>query len=294
MPLHSLSTELLRKVMDALPDGVLLVTDQGKMLFTNQRFRELWGIPKEVGLEDEGRALMQYALSKVVDPKGFVELIERLHKTDSRMEDEVLLRDGKVYRRRTVSFDDFFYGRTRIWIFTDITDIKYSHLDSLTGLRNRNSFESHFPNIAHHASDELMIGIALFDIDHFKLFNDTYGHAAGDEVLRKIGEIICAHMQRSSDAGYRVGGEEFFIKTSGRDREDMLKLIDSIRTAVESLAIPHEANPPYNRVTISCGFGIAAEPLDSEAIYREVDNALYQSKAKGRNQVSLVELNSRQ
>lgn len=294
MPLHSLSTELLRKVMDALPDGVLLVTDQGQMLFTNQRFRELWGIPKDVSLDDEGRALMQYALSKVVDPKGFVEEIERLHKTDLTMEDEVLLTDGKIYRRRSVSFEDFFYGRTRIWIFTDISDIKNSHIDSLTGLWNRNTFEKHFASITQKAHEEFLVGIALFDIDHFKPFNDTYGHAAGDEVLRKIGEIICTHLQRSSDAGYRVGGEEFFIKTSGRDKEEMLKLIDSIRTAVESLSIPHEANPPYNRVTISCGFGIASQPLDSDVIYREVDNALYNSKAKGRNQVSLVELSSRQ
>lgn len=290
MPIHSLSTELLRKVLDALPDGVLLVTDQRKMLFTNQRFRELWGIPKDIDLDDEGRALMQYALSKVVDPKGFVDLIEKLHQTDKRMEDEILLKDGKVFRRRTVSFEDFFYGRTRIWIFTDITDVKYSHMDSLTGLWNRNTFETHYPHITHHASDELLIGVALFDIDHFKRFNDTYGHAAGDDVLRKIGEVICTHLQRSSDAGYRVGGEEFFIKTSGRDHDDMFKLMDNIRIAVESLSIPHDANPPHNKVTISCGFGVASKPVATELIYREVDSALYASKANGRNQISRIKL----
>jgi diguanylate cyclase (GGDEF)-like protein len=290
MPLHSISTDLLLKVMDALPDGVLLVNDQGKMLFINQRFRALWGIPEDAEPDDEGRALMQYALSKVVDPQGFVELIERLHQTDTRLEDEILLTDGKVYRRRTVSFDDLLYGRTRIWIFTDITDVKYSHMDSLTGLWNRNTFENHFPSLTQHASDELLIGIALFDIDHFKLFNDTYGHAAGDEVLRKIGEVICTHLQRSSDAGYRVGGEEFFIKTSGRNRDEMFKLIDSIRVAIEALSIPHDANPPHNRVTISCGFGIASKPVATDVIYRQVDNALYACKASGRNQISLINL----
>lgn len=117
---HSLSSDLLRKVLEALPDGVLLVTDQRKMLFTNVRFRELWGIPKTMELDEEGRALMQFALSKVVDPKAFVDLVERLHATDEIMEDLIELKDGKVLRRRTVSVNDFFYGRTRVWIFTEV------------------------------------------------------------------------------------------------------------------------------------------------------------------------------
>lgn len=117
---HSLSSDLLRKVLEALPDGVLLVTDQRKMLFTNVRFRELWGIPKTMELDEEGRALMQFAISKVVDPKAFVDLIERLHATDEIVEDQIELKDGTVLRRRTVSVNDFFYGRTRVWIFTEV------------------------------------------------------------------------------------------------------------------------------------------------------------------------------
>jgi len=290
MPLHALSTDLLRKVLDSLPDGVLLVTDQRQMLFTNKRFRELWGIPKDINLDDEGRALMQFALSKVVDPTSFIEQIERLHQTDSQMEDEVLLTDGKVYRRRTVSFDDFFYGRTRMWIFTDITDIKYSHMDSLTGLRNRNTFESQFASLTDQAAPDALVGVALLDIDHFKLFNDTYGHAAGDDVLRSIGETITASLHRSGDSGFRVGGEEFFIKIVGRNPEDMLALIEGIRQSVESLEIPHESNPPFNVVTISCGFGITSSPIKSEIFYRKIDNALYLSKSQGRNRTNFIEL----
>ena len=91
-----------------------------KMLFTNVRFRELWGIPKTMELDEEGRALMQFAISKVVDPKAFVDLIERLHATDEIVEDQIELKDGTVLRRRTVSVNDFFYGRTRVWIFTEV------------------------------------------------------------------------------------------------------------------------------------------------------------------------------
>ena len=84
------------------------------------RFRELWGIPKTMELDEEGRALMQFAISKVVDPKAFVDLIERLHATDEIVEDQIELKDGTVLRRRTVSVNDFFYGRTRVWIFTEV------------------------------------------------------------------------------------------------------------------------------------------------------------------------------
>jgi diguanylate cyclase (GGDEF)-like protein len=285
-----LSADLLKNVMDALPDGILIVTDQRRMLYTNNRFRELWGIPLDVNLDDEGHALMRYALEQVVDPMGFIELIEKLHLTKTEMEDEVLLKDGRVYRRRTTAFDDPEHGQTRLWIFTDISDAKYSHLDSLTGLWNRNTFESHFETLTHQASPDALVGLALFDIDHFKLYNDNYGHSAGDSVLRNIGESIGELLNRSNDAGFRVGGEEFFIKIVGRNPEDMLALIESIRVSIESLDIPHLANPPYNVVTISCGFGITSSPICSKELYSKVDEALYLSKSQGRNRTNFVEL----
>ncbi len=287
---NSLSVDLLTNVLGALPDGILIVTDQRRMLYTNNRFRELWGIPFDINLENEGPTLMRYALEKVVDPLGFVELIEKLHLTDKQMEDEVLLKDGKVYRRRTTAFDDPEHGQTRLWIFTDISDAKYSHLDSLTGLWNRNTFESQFETMTHQASADALVGLALFDIDHFKHFNDSYGHSAGDNVLRTIGDSISELLNRSNDAGFRVGGEEFFIKIVGRNPEDMLAMIESIRESIQLLNIPHLANPPYNVVTISCGFGITSSPICSKTLYGKIDDALYLSKSQGRNRTNFVEL----
>ncbi len=287
---NSLSVDLLTNVLGALPDGILIVTDQRRMLYTNNRFRELWGIPFDINLENEGPTLMRYALEKVVDPLGFVELIEKLHLTDKQMEDEVLLKDGKVYRRRTTAFDDPEHGQTRLWIFTDISDAKYSHLDSLTGLWNRNTFESQFETMTHQASADALVGLALFDIDHFKHFNDSYGHSAGDNVLRTIGDSISELLNRSNDAGFRVGGEEFFIKIVGRNPEDMLAMIESIRESIQLLNIPHLANPPYNVVTISCGFGITSTPICSKTLYGKIDDALYLSKSQGRNRTNFVEL----
>jgi len=290
MDFKLLSVDLLKNVFDALPDGILIVSGNRQVAYTNIRFRELWNIPLDIHLDDEGRAIMRYALSQLVDPEGFLRIIESLHQTSQSFEDEIRLSDGRVYRRRSVSFQDESLGQSRIWIFTDVTSITYSHIDSLTGLLNRNKFERHFSSISVAASPQSVVGIALFDLDHFKLFNDTYGHAAGDDVLRNIGKVICNRLQRTSDAGYRVGGEEFFLQYHSRTREDIVSFINAIRSDVEQLAIPHKANPPYNCVTISCGFGICTQPKPPEFIYRQVDDALYKSKANGRNRITLVDL----
>lgn len=290
MDFRPLTVDLLKNVLDALPDGILIVSGARQMVYTNIRFRELWGIPQDTHLDDEGKAIMQYALSQLVDPEGFLRIIESLHQTAQSFEDEIRLRDDRVFRRRSVAFQNAELGQSRIWIFTDITAITYSHIDSLTGLLNRNRFERHFSSLSVAASPQSIVGIALFDLDHFKLFNDTYGHAAGDDVLRNIGKVIRHHLQRTSDAGYRVGGEEFFLQYHSRSREDVISFINHIREDVERLAIPHSANPPFNCVTISCGFGICTKPKSPEFIYRQVDSALYKSKANGRNQITLVEL----
>jgi diguanylate cyclase (GGDEF)-like protein len=290
MEFKHLTIDLLKNVLDALPDGILIVSGSRQVVYTNIRFRELWCIPADTDLDDEGRAIMQYALPQLVDPEGFLRIIESLHQTAHSFEDEIPLRDGRVFRRRSVAFQDADLGQSRIWIFTDVTAITYSHIDSLTGLLNRNKFERHFSSLSVAASPQSIVGIALFDLDHFKLFNDTYGHAAGDDVLRNIGKVIRHHLQRTSDAGYRVGGEEFFLQYHSRSREDAISFINSIREDVERLAIPHIANPPFNCVTISCGFGICTKPKSPEFIYRQVDGALYKSKANGRNQITLVEL----
>jgi diguanylate cyclase (GGDEF)-like protein len=290
MELKHLSIDLLKNVLDALPDGILIVGGNRQMVYTNSRFCELWSIPVDTELDDEGRAIMQYALPQLVDSEGFLRIIESLHQTSQPFEDEVRLRDGRVFRRRSVAFQNADLGQSRIWIFTDVTAITYSHIDSLTGLLNRNKFERHFSSISVAASPQSIVGIALFDLDHFKLFNDTYGHAAGDDVLRNIGKVIRHHLQRTSDAGYRVGGEEFFLQYHSRSREDVINFINDIRRSVEELAIPHIANPPFNCVTISCGFGICTKSKVPDFIYRQVDGALYKSKANGRNQITLVEL----
>ena len=106
MDFRHLTIDLLKNVLDALPDGILIVSGVRKVVYTNIRFRELWSIPLDTELDDEGRAIMQYALSQLVDSEGFLRIIESLHQTAHSFEDEIRLSDGRVFRRRSVAFQD--------------------------------------------------------------------------------------------------------------------------------------------------------------------------------------------
>ncbi|MDQ1510845.1 MAG: hypothetical protein QOG50_2689 [Actinomycetota bacterium] len=129
--------------------------------------------------------------------------------------------------------------------------------------------------------------VAICDLDDFKQFNDTYGHQAGDDVLRKLGQVF-KHVSRTGDGAYRYGGEEFLIVLSGQTLAQAMIAMERIRNAVEALAIPHATSRAAVVVTISVG--VAAwehEQLDTPStVLARADNALYRSKAAGRNRVT--------
>lgn len=126
----------------------------------------------------------------------------------------------------------------------------------------------------------------LLDIDYFKLYNDSQGHPAGDEVLRRVGSAIESHC-RSGDTAYRYGGEEFLIILPEQDLESGAEIAERLRRTVEELQIQHEAKDPPGVVTISLGVSVM-EPgagKSQASLLREADEALYQSKRDGRNRV---------
>ena len=129
--------------------------------------------------------------------------------------------------------------------------------------------------------------VVLCDVDHFKLYNDHYGHLAGDEVLQKVAETIADHC-RSGDTAYRYGGEEFLIILPEQDRESAIKVADRLRRAVEGLEIPHEAKEPPGVVTISAGVAAlsAGGAKSADDLLSEADDALYRAKQSGRNRVA--------
>jgi diguanylate cyclase (GGDEF)-like protein len=128
-------------------------------------------------------------------------------------------------------------------------------------------------------------GVALFDIDHFKTLNDTAGHLAGDDALRRVAAVIRREL-READMAYRYGGEELLVVLpAGAHR--VAAAAERIRKAVEHAAIPHPGRPgPETVVTVSVG--VAAAEGDVETFLLAADSALYRAKSEGRNRMAVA------
>jgi diguanylate cyclase (GGDEF)-like protein len=164
--------------------------------------------------------------------------------------------------------------------------LEMSAVDPLTGIANRRAFEDRF-----RALDELYgagpIAVMMIDIDHFKLFNDHYGHLDGDHCLQNVAMTLAEQLRGPEDIVARLGGEEFVIVMPHLTRAEAEPVLERVRRAVEALAIPHEGTRgnPSTVLTISIGCAIV-EPSGGDrrrSLLALADRALYQAKREGRN-----------
>jgi diguanylate cyclase (GGDEF)-like protein len=166
---------------------------------------------------------------------------------------------------------------------------RLSQQDALTGIANRRHFdEALIWACRRTARTDEPLGLAMIDVDHFKEYNDHYGHGAGDDALRKVARTLAEAARRPYDLAARYGGEEFVLLMPGvTDFEDVL---EQTRQDVAALAISHSMSATAGVLTISCGGIIAgaAHSKGPEILLRLADSVLYQSKRAGRNRV-LVE-----
>ena len=174
----------------------------------------------------------------------------------------------------------------------DITDKKIIEeiaiTDKLTSLYNRRHFDNIFPEqIAISKRSQNLLVFVLIDIDHFKQYNDTYGHQAGDETLQKVAHALKNTLHRPDDYVFRLGGEEFGLVYHVTQKEDALEIANQARENVEAIKIEHSKNSASQYVTISSGLFIieASNALTAEEIYKYADELLYKAKEGGRNQV---------
>lgn len=159
--------------------------------------------------------------------------------------------------------------------------------DPLTGLANRRALDSRLASEWQRAMREHEpLSVLFFDIDHFKIFNDTYGHGAGDDVLTLVAERIAAGTRRTSDMAARYGGEEFTVVLPGTALESAAKIAEKIRRRIESANLAHSGSH-YGRVTVSVGCTSCNPPQGGSAaqLLAAADRLLYAAKEGGRNQV---------
>ena len=162
--------------------------------------------------------------------------------------------------------------------------------DELTKLYNRRHFNSVLSNELNRAKrDNRTLSFMMIDVDHFKLYNDTYGHQEGDRVLFAIAKILQSFCKRAGDFAFRLGGEEFGILFSEQTEEESEPFANLIRESIQNLQIPHIQNLPSKVVTISAGLLMISpkQTITEDDIYKNADILLYKAKESGRNKVSV-------
>ncbi|MBA3007843.1 MAG: diguanylate cyclase [Proteobacteria bacterium] len=163
--------------------------------------------------------------------------------------------------------------------------------DGMTGIANRRRFDEVLTQEhAWHARSGAKLSLILLDVDHFKAFNDNYGHVQGDECLRQIARVIADCTSRPADLAARYGGEEFACILPETDNNGAIAIAEKIRCGIIALALPHKCSSVADVVTVSLGVVTVRCTTGASAvdIIIQVDELLYQAKSSGRNRVEFV------
>jgi diguanylate cyclase (GGDEF)-like protein len=155
--------------------------------------------------------------------------------------------------------------------------------DPLTGLANRRALDTQLEALCERGE---RFAVIMVDVDVFKAFNDCYGHAIGDDCLRRVAAMLRASLRNTTDQIARVGGEEFVVLLPRTSVEHARIMAERMRVAVSGLRIPHAASPEHV-VTISAGVGGSTASASTEGMLSGADKALYRAKSLGRNRVEV-------
>ncbi|MEP0355106.1 diguanylate cyclase [Paraglaciecola sp.] len=164
-------------------------------------------------------------------------------------------------------------------------------IDPLTNIANRRKYDESIKiALAAANSEGTPLTLIAIDIDYFKLFNDEYGHLAGDDCLISVANVISQNLLRANDIVARMGGEEFFCILPDTDSKAAIKVMQKIQASITALNIPHKVSPiaPYLTVSMGACTGALSDNIDAMRLYKMADIALYSAKEQGRNTFSTV------
>jgi diguanylate cyclase (GGDEF)-like protein len=192
--------------------------------------------------------------------------------------------------RRQIQLEAMVAARTHELEDSNAKLAALSSTDGLTGINNRRGFDAALESEWRRAArNGYPLALAMLDVDHFKAYNDHYGHQAGDQCLRMVADLIAAHGRRTSDLVARYGGEEFSLLAPATDAAHAMEIAQGICDELARLALPH-AKSPHGVVTISIGVATAMpdEDVSWTTLIEQSDKALYKAKQEGRNRAALA------
>ena len=215
-----------------------------------------------------------------------LELRRQIEKRSDEVQDVIFQLESEVEKRRLVEKE---LVKNRKHLIEKNEELKtLSIRDGLTEVYNHRYFHEHFEREWKRVvRDKKQISLIMIDIDFFKLYNDTYGHLAGDDCLKQVAKTLNSLVHRPADLFARYGGEEFVVVLPGTDEKGSIKLAEEMRKEVESLKIKHSSSSINKFVTISIGVITIFPGIESSSneLINLADKALYRAKEAGRNQV---------
>jgi len=304
--------KIAENIWDSIKSGLILVDSEGKILLWNNWIAQHSGIPAESALNhflatlfpDGLTASFKTALRNVLQHKLPIILSNALHRSplplyplpvahrkQDRMQQSIIItpivtREKKRLCLIQVTDATLSIKRERVLKSHSERLSKVAITDALTGAYNRRFFDERFTaEFGRAQRQSIPLSLIMLDVDFFKLYNDNYGHPAGDKVLISVVKALKSQLNRPTDVVTRYGGEEFAIILPDSGSEGGRIVAEKLRVAVSGLNIPHDTSTVADHLTIS--IGIASYQPDTSCnatcFLEAADAALYRAKHDGRN-----------
>lgn len=286
-----LEASILQASLEATADGILVVDREGKIITYNQKFRKMWRIPMSFMKRAKDDMAVKHVLSQLKDPEAFlVGLMQLYAYPEMDCFDEIEFLDGRIFERYSIPqyIGDKIVGR--VFSFRDVTRrkqmeeqlLQQATCDPLTGLPNRILLKDRInQEIKHAKRQHTKVAILFFDLDRFKIVNDSLGHNVGDSLLQVVSQRLRGCI-REGDTLARWGGDEFIIVLTNIEyREQVIPIISLCQEALEEIFLIDNRS-----ISITSSVGASFYPLDgttATVLLKNADAAMYCAKADGRN-----------
>ncbi|MBT9568045.1 MAG: EAL domain-containing protein, partial [Thiobacillus sp.] len=283
----------LVSLLSAMNLGILFVGAEGNVIYHNPAFLKIWKLDEAhpvVGMP--ATDIVMYARSALERPEHLSRhLLSVLETGDSTESFEIAMRDGRVVTQLNYPVRDPVNRLIgHLWVYEDVTHERQTaaqlaylaERDALTGLYNRHRFQQEIQRMLTECDSSGSQGaLMFFDLDEFKIINDTFGHRAGDSLLIRVANEVNALVRRN-EMLTRLGGDEFALLVPRADEENLLQLAERVVRTVAS--IPFSFEGKALRLTASLGIALyPSQAADSDELIAHADAAMYQAKQAGKN-----------